>query len=737
MSTSSLEKLTPLQHRARDVGITMTAVALHALGIKKWETATDEQCYAVIGDSEITTEQRQQDAHAKPISPSDVGKLPKAQHQFTDLWNANLLARTFGKKLIVVAGQFYTWAGTHWARDTENEAIRCAARLSQIVGREAKTARDKATAAYEAWQSAITPAHLELAKQWPRKHALDKMPEAEIFAEADKIAAAFEAWGKECDMKHRRTAALTDLQQMLTLDAAKLNRDPRLFNCLNGTVDLRSGERHDHDPEDYITFCSPVRYDPNAKAPEFMKFLSYILEDEDTVHFLQRWFGSCMTGDTRDQKWLMHHGPGGNGKGRLVKVLQRIMAGYSGVAPITLLTATELGREQHSTEIMTLWGKRMMTASEPDAGSKLRQAIIKQATGEDRIVGRYLYKDYVEFEPTHKIQMLTNVLPTVTSNERATWRRILVVRYLKKFGTPEEIAAGKATHPEDPGLLDKLQREEEGILAWLVCGALDWQRQGLRPSAAVIAASREYESEQDRIGQFLRARCELEPEAFAVVTGSPEALFTSYKGWCNENNFIPLGSTKFQQELLTRPGIRKDRGDEGKGANRKQVRGLRGIRLRSEPYSDGSDDGNDKDTSNDKEREDPKPAQAEPPASDTAAPNGAADSTDWMNGPPVVDVTVVDATVPGKTNGAAHATPAPDPVETLFEQLRRTTHTEEQLAALRKAAGILVRENLKTPGAIVDAPSSKLAAIREFNPKTLATIQTLAREAKVRTEQPK
>ena len=38
-----------------------------------------------------------------------------------------------------------------------------------------------------------------------------------------------------------------------------------LLNCLNGTVDLRTGELRPHNPNDMITKLAPVNYDPNAK----------------------------------------------------------------------------------------------------------------------------------------------------------------------------------------------------------------------------------------------------------------------------------------------------------------------------------------------------------------------------------------------------------------------------------------------------------------------------------------
>ena len=42
------------------------------------------------------------------------------------------------------------------------------------------------------------------------------------------------------------------------------DRDGWLLNCLNGTLDLRSGELRPHDPADLISKLAPVAYDPDG-----------------------------------------------------------------------------------------------------------------------------------------------------------------------------------------------------------------------------------------------------------------------------------------------------------------------------------------------------------------------------------------------------------------------------------------------------------------------------------------
>jgi P4 family phage/plasmid primase-like protien len=532
------------------------------------------------------------------VSDEVLRKVPEPQHVCTDLANAKRLEWAFGKKLRSVAGTFYWYTGTHWARDLNNEAARCAANLSKIVSTEADKARAEAEEAYDKWQAAIAadPSRKKAAEEHPRKYALEKMPEHQPFAELTKLAEALKSWSKTCEMKHCQDAALAELKCLLTLDPQKLDRDPWLLNCKSGTLDLRTGEIRPHHPADFITRCAPVAFDPDAKAPAFERFIRDIVNgDEHVVRFLQRWFGYACTGSTREHHIVIHWGAGRNGKGTLIELLHTILGEYAGTAPQHLLADTGRGFERHPSEVMELMGKRLVTAHESDEGAVLREGFLKQATGGDRLKGRFMHKDFIEFPPTHKLQLLTNHKPLVKGQDYAIWNRILLVRYPRKHGSATDITEGRATHLLDVTLPDKLRAEHEGILAWLVRGALEWYRAGLQPPDAVRKASREYQSEQDRVGQFVTECCVLVANARTVLNGDgvwSASLYDAYTSWCRQRGFTWLASGRFKQELLDRPGIRYCEWKEGgAGTNRKgrkTMRGLAGIRLRTD-----DDDGED------------------------------------------------------------------------------------------------------------------------------------------------
>ena len=100
-----------------------------------------------------------------------------------------------------------------------------------------------------------------------------------------------------------RIHALIDLARSepgIPLLPDRLDLNPWLLNCPNGTLDLRSGTLREHRREDYITKFCPVPCDPAALCPTWERFLSEIL-DPAVAEYLQRFVGYCLTSIVSEQ----------------------------------------------------------------------------------------------------------------------------------------------------------------------------------------------------------------------------------------------------------------------------------------------------------------------------------------------------------------------------------------------------------------------------------------------------
>jgi putative DNA primase/helicase len=358
-----------------------------------------------------------------------------------------------------------------------------------------------------------------------------------------------------------RIDAMLDLaKDRLPVHHEQLDRHPFLLNCPNGTVDLRSGRRRPHCLEDFITKLCPTEFCPDAVCPTWERFLRDIYGgDEEIVGFMQRYLGYCLTGDVREQKFVILYGDGSNGKSTLIETLIGgdgadgvLGTDYAGPVSVKLLTGTN---NEHPTLQASLFGKRIVYCAESGASSGLNEERIKQITGGDRIVARRMREDFWDFPPTHKLLLLTNHKPAIKGTDHGMWRRIALVPHVVKFWDPDRGESGPDQLRQDKKLKPKLQAEASGILAWLVRGCLQWQKRGLEMPDAVKAATEEYRCEQDIVGRFIDECCEL-GDGFTVAKGD---LYRDLERWGEESGEDVLTKTAVGR-WLKQNGYREKRG---------------------------------------------------------------------------------------------------------------------------------------------------------------------------------
>ena len=142
---------------------------------------------------------------------------------------------------------------------------------------------------------------------------------------------------------------------------------------------------------------------------------------------------------------------------------------------------------------MRLKGARLAFCSEIAEGAKLDEATMKKLTGGDPVNAKLLYRNPVQFDPSHTLVMLTNHLPKVRGDDPATWRRIMAVPFDQIV--PEASATGGFPNGSRPPLTP----------SWRGCGPAGrtTRRNGLNPPAAVLDATRQYQLDCDTIARFI------------------------------------------------------------------------------------------------------------------------------------------------------------------------------------------------------------------------------------------
>lgn len=345
------------------------------------------------------------------------------------------------------------------------------------------------------------------------------------------------AHSSETDSKRKAMIELAQSEPGMKVDIQDIDANHWLFNCLNGTVDLRTGDLRDHKKEDLLSIIIPINYDPDAKCELWLKFLDRVTGGKpELVSYLQRAVGYSLTGETSEQCLFFLYGLGKNGKSTFVGILRKLMGAYGHKTNTdTFMSKDRSGVKE---DLANLQGKRFVVSSEIEDGKRLAVVLIKEMTGGETISADRKYEHQFEFMPTHKIWLSGNHKPVITDTTYSIWRRFKLIPFTVTIPKEEQ----------DPNLAQKLEKELPGILIWAVQGCLEWQKYGLGDPDAVIEATEAYRVEQDVLGEFMDDECILKSTAIVAKAD----LMKAYTDWCAKNNQQPISQRHFRGKIIER-----------------------------------------------------------------------------------------------------------------------------------------------------------------------------------------
>jgi putative DNA primase/helicase len=367
-----------------------------------------------------------------------------------------------------------------------------------------------------------------LAFHWARLLCREINSALPIIAQKDSTAKAITALNVEKFAKSDRVFSVTE---------ELWNTNPWLIATPTGTIDLKTGELIPARQEDHITLRTSVAPEPGV--PEiWIQFLHEATNgDIELQRFLQQIAGYCLTGITREHALFFLYGPGGNGKGVFVNTISKILDELATGSPMSTFTASK--HDQHPTDLASLAGARMVTASETEEGRAWAESRIKQITGGDPVNARFMRQDFFQYLPQYKLVIMGNHKPVLQSVDDAARRRFNIVPFTFKPASP------------DLELEDKLKAEYSQILSWMIDGCLDWQEHGLVRPAVVTSATDDYFEEQDLFRQWLE---ECTEEASERVGERTTKLYGSWKSYA-ENAGDEAGSQRSFREKMQRAGF--------------------------------------------------------------------------------------------------------------------------------------------------------------------------------------
>lgn len=276
-------------------------------------------------------------------------------------------------------------------------------------------------------------------------------------------------------------------------------------------------------------------FDPARKAPRFLAYIQDMLTPEQ-IPAIQELLGAALFGvGPKYQRAGFIRGKPGTGKSTLVKVLK-------GIIPSGAVTSSEPGdwsRPQFAALLhgITLNGVEELRNTHFGDVNTIKSVIVG-----DQMSVKEVYKPVFAFRPTATHIIASNEWPRTSNSDRAFWDRWLI------FDLKGKRFRGSKDQVRD---FDQVLLREElpGIVSWVVDGMSRLASQGAYTEIN-DGAGESWKSESSNIAVFARECLRLIGEAGAIIETPKRKVYESYRGWCHECGYQPLGRNKFYSAIL-------------------------------------------------------------------------------------------------------------------------------------------------------------------------------------------
>jgi len=351
------------------------------------------------------------------------------------------------------------------------------------------------------------------------------------------------AYYNKLGSRNKRDNIILDAQSVFPIKAKDFDTNNLLFNCLNGTLNLKTKEFYPHKADDLLTKISNVFYDPNNTDKTFQNFVSQIMEGNiENIQYIQKILGLSLTGDTPEECFFLFFGKPRSGKSTLSTTFSYMLGDDLGYAmtiqPESLAQKKFKSSGGANSDIARLKGCRFLVCNEPSQDMQLDVAQLKSFTGRDILTARFLYGEYTQFIPSFKLVIVTNYLPHVSDDTLFTSNRVNVIPFNFYI---EEI---------DTKLKEKLKSKDvlAGAFNWCLEGLDLYLTEGLQAPPDVVLETDKYNKNGDTVTRFIKEKLDYTRK----LNTSLKKVFEAYQDYCFSNNLPCDQKSIFTNKLRAR-----------------------------------------------------------------------------------------------------------------------------------------------------------------------------------------
>jgi P4 family phage/plasmid primase-like protien len=428
--------------------------------------------------------------------------------------------------------QFLLWDGTRYQRDDRDAAFM--ARFKPFANKLVE----------KAWETMEPFAEVGGFEADPKRHW--KSGEKKTWARG--VAAI--KYAKKLKNKGGFQAIKDLCPQMEPMPVSPLDLDSyaHLLPCLNGTVDLMTGELLESQPDHLFTKRSNTVYDINAVPTVWLDFLEETFDgDWDMIAYLQEVFGYALTGLAIEHALWFFYGVPRSGKTTIMKVGSDLVGEFYKDLPKQFVMQNR-GSENIAEHFARLQGARLVTIVEVMGRDRFDEGLLKKLTGAEQLTARAPFEKSIQFDFVGKLWISGNERPQITEQGEAIWTRFRPIVFHKSV--PPEL--------QDKSLPGKLKSEYPGILNWAVQGAIRWYKRGsLLMPAKVSDEVDQYRMDVNILQRFLRECTKREPngniqdEHYRI---GAKTLYEQFERWGKSAKVYTMPSKSFYQQLGNEPG---------------------------------------------------------------------------------------------------------------------------------------------------------------------------------------
>lgn len=339
-----------------------------------------------------------------------------------------------------------------------------------------------------------------------------------------------------------REKLVKDAQTVYLMDYSDFDNRPELYNCQNGTFNLKTGELQEHNAKDMLTQISNVIYKDGDRCKRWEQYIDEIMKkDRESAKLLQMIAGHCLSGSTKFECFFMLYGKSTrNGKGTFNSTMMKMHGDYAqALNPESLSVKSFYSSSEAPNEaIASLAGVRYVCVSEPGENFVLNSDLIKTLTGGDPVRARFLRQHFFTYIPCFKIVVNTNHLPKILDDTVFESERLVLLNFDVHFDTGSR----------DNTLKNQFIKPESlsGIFNWCYEGYKMVESSGkLKMPDKSKVLFEKYREESNIEKQFIS-------EILVPVKGTRlkfKSVYDEYKDWAKDNGYGQCSRKTFKIKL--------------------------------------------------------------------------------------------------------------------------------------------------------------------------------------------